>query len=243
MLPGSWASVSRRARSWVLTPLVIQPLMAQQPSPPDSVARDTVVRYAHDWRLTAAMGALAVVMVGAPSAFVLSPRAALETDSSMVLPGNSLTAFVTGGGTGTDEPTDWSWSAHLELLRDRFFAALSDEHFDVPRPVAYQTIRAGYLVHPYNSLRGGLTIGYRRASTGENAALIGLPLTMGSHRASMRFEPTYVIAQTGISWTYRLQVEVYLMAPLVVGMVGEAHPLRQGGHYHGTVSLLLGVRR
>jgi hypothetical protein len=64
---------------------------------------------------------------------------------------------------------------------------------------------------------------------------------VGGREGAARFESAYVISREGVSWTYRIQAEAYLLpTPLFAGLVVEAKPLRQGGPYLGTVALLFG---
>ena len=125
-----------------------------------------------------------------------------------------------------------------ELRFDSFeFSDLGSAHF--------QTLRAGYLVHPRQPLLGGVTIGYRRArgDTAQSALEIGLPLALGTSRGWMRFTPTYVISSDGIRWNYSLLAEFPIVhTPLVVGFDCEARTLRQYGELFGTVALVLGTR-
>jgi hypothetical protein len=237
----------RLMRPMALATLLAQPLVAQQsPTPPDSVAADSVPTAGpHDWRLLPALAALGVVLAAAPPALFLVPNTT-KPDSTRVLPDNYLAAYVTGGGIGENAPSSWTHSENLDLLRGHLYASLSIEHFQVREHLRYESIRAGYLFRPKRGFAGGLTLGYRRVSGrgGQDAAVIALPLMAGGREGAARFESAYVISREGVSWTYRLQAEAYLLPkPLFAGLVVEAKPLRQGAPYLGTVALLFGARR
>jgi hypothetical protein len=182
----------------------------------------------------------------APPALFLVPGL-LTPDTTRALPNHYVAAYFMGGGIGgEDAPDSWTHSENFDALRGHLYASLSVEHFYRRERLQYQTVRAGYLFRPNRGVTGGVTVGYRCASGtgGEDAVLIGLPITGGGQVASLRFEPIYAMSRAGVSWTYRFEAEVYLLPkPLFAGLLAEAKPLRQGGPYQGTIGLLFGVRR
>lgn len=236
----------RLAKPMVLAALLAPPLVAQQSTPPDSTVRDSLPpANPHDWRILPGFAGLFTALVVAPPALFLMPGL-LTPDSTRALPDRYVAAYFMGGGIGEDAPSSWTHSENLDVLRGHLYASLSVEHFYHRERVQYQTIRVGYLFRPNRGVTGGVTVGYRQVSGngGEDAVLIGLPITGGGQVATLRFEPIYAISRAGVSWTYRVQAEIYLLPkPLFTGVVIEAKPLRQGGPYQGTLGLLFGVRR
>jgi hypothetical protein len=193
-----------------------------------------------------AMVGFGLVMAVAPPVLLLPRSLMKNADSTLILPNSSVTLYLTGGGIGEKWPSSWTNSEHLEVRWGHLYGAASIEHFHVRERLRYHTLRAGYLFRPKTGFAGGLTAGYRHVSGGggRDAALIGLPLTVGREEGAVRFEPTYVISRDGVSWTYRVQAEFYgLPDPLIAGFMIDAKPLRQGGPYLATLALLFGIRR
>lgn len=237
----------RLVQPMLLAALLAPALVAQQTTAPDSTVGDSLPAAAgqHDWRMLPLYAGFLAALAVAPPAIFLVPGL-LTADSSRALPNHYLAAYFMGGVIGGDAPSSWTHSENLDVQRGHLYASLSMDHFYRQEHLRYQTLRAGYLFLPKPGMSGGLTVGYRNVSgtRGEDALLIGLPLTGGGQLAALRFEPIYVISDAGVSWTYRCQLEMYFLPkPLFAGILGEAKPLRQDGPYRGTVGLMFGVRR
>jgi len=237
----------RVAHLVILALWLARPVAAQDgETPTDSTAADSTPPGGHhNPLLLPALVGLGIVMFAAPPALFLFPGF-IKPGSSRTLPDRYFALYVTGGGIGNPYPSSWTNAEHLDMLRGHLYAAASVEHFHVRDRLRYYTIRAGYLFRPLSGFAGGLTVGYRSVSGGggQDAATLGLPFMTGFQEGSIRFEPTYVISRAGVSWTFRLQTELYgLPDPLFAGFVVDVKPLRQDGPYMGSLAFLVGVRR
>jgi hypothetical protein len=197
---------------------------------------------------------LGVVLAGFGVAMLAAPPTLLFIKDTMhrhaprlAFADDHVTVSFVGGGSWAKPGLGWVHSESVEALKGRLYAELNIDHFDFSDlgSAQFQTIRAGYLLHPWSSALGGATIGYRRAR-GDNvqdAVEVGLPLVMGSQRGWARLVPTYVISSTGVTWTYRFQGEFPISGTrLVAGCNLEGRTLHQGGVYFGTLAFVLGIR-
>ena len=217
-------------------------LTAQRPSAPaDTTHHD--LQPESDGLLQPALVAAVVVFAVAPPTLLLSPDWT-NPDSTWSLADNHVAAYVTGGCAGSNQRCDWTHSENIDIVDDHLFGGLRLETFQVPDHVQLQTFRAGYLFHPKPALEGGVTLGYQHATGFDphNAVEIGLPLTVGSERIGFSLAPAYLISAHGVDWTYRVQMEVYMLPPLTTGFIFEAKPLHHGGPYYASGALLFGFR-
>jgi hypothetical protein len=231
---------------WIaIAPLLNRPPAAQQrPTPSDSVPRDSVPRTGADMSPLVYAVFVAALTV-APPAVLLSSRFT-DPDSTGTL-GNHIAAYFAAGGMdqhGSENHGD-TYSGTVEVLAGHFYGTFRASDFRGPGHVQFLSARAGYLLRAKRVLAGGVSVGYRHV-TGHNvedAVEVGLPLVLGNEIGGVRWEPSYVISSKGIAWNYRLQMELYLAKPLVLGAAFEVLPLRQGASHFNVVSLLLGLRR
>jgi hypothetical protein len=237
----------RVAHLLILALALAQPIVAQEEqTPTDSTATDSITPggHHHPLMLPALLGA-GLVMAAAPPALLLIPGF-VRTDSNSSLAQRYVALYLSGGGIGEGAPSSWTNAEHLDILRGHLYAGVSIEHFHVRERLRYYSIRAGYLFRPLSGVAAGLTVGYRKMSggRGEDAVTLSLPFTRGFREVAVRLEPTYVISRAGVSWTFRVQGELYALPdPLFAGFVVDAKPLRQDGPYLATLGLLVGVRR
>jgi hypothetical protein len=236
----------RLLHAMVFAALLWTTLPAQQSEASDSTAEDSLPqRGPHDWRMVPVLAGAVVVFAAAPPALFLVPGL-LTPDSTRALPTQYMAAYLTGGRIGHDAPSSWTHSENLEIIRGHLFGAVSLEHFSTQERLQFRSIRAGYLFRPNRGVAGGVTLGYRSVTgtRGQDAVLIGLPMSAGSEWAAMRLEPIYAVSGAGVSWTFRWQVDCYFLPrPMLAGLLVEAKPLWQGGPYQGAIALILGVRR
>jgi len=191
-----------------------------------------------------------VVFALAPPAFLLLPTKPDTTLPNLGFMANHFGAYATGGLAYRSAPEGeshygWMHSASIEALWNRLYGEARFEAFDVADHVQFWTVGAGYLFQPLPNMAGGFTLGYRWAHGDDvqDAVEVGLPLVWGREVAAGRFEPTYVISSRGVSWNYRLRLDLDIgRSPFVAGTCFDIKPLRQGGGYHATFTLLLGVR-
>jgi hypothetical protein len=233
----------RAAGCTLLVALLCRSLVAQTP---DSVSGRTDRPSNNEGGLALALAGAAVVFLVAPPALLLIPSD--QGPPANPLPRNALIASFVAGGSGVDAPSVWTPAEWIELRQDHLY--LSAEHTRIVGndPIGFDMFQAGYRARPsaHPHLEGGVTLGYRYASGRgvQNAAVVSLPMLVGSSFAAIRLEPSYVFSGSGVHWTYRFSGEFYtLPRPLFAGIRIEGKPLRQGGKYVGTMALLLGVRR
>jgi hypothetical protein len=243
----------------IFAPLVVQlvawapplsrPAVAQKPGTPrDSAPNDSAPRkptgIGCEMCLAAVLAAFWTVTLIAPSSMLLVKKALNPPPGA--LPDSHLSAYFAGGGGGLNHGANgWAHSENVEVLRHGLYGEVRIENFYAPDHIQFQTVRAGYLAHPKPQASGGVTLGYRTAhgDGGRNALEIGVPLAVGNERGAFRAEATYLISPEGVTWNYRLQMELYIPSKrLVTGFDFEAKPYRQNGPYFGEMALLLGVR-
>lgn len=233
----------------IAPPLSRRSLAQKPPAPSDSVPRDSQpqkpIGFGCEMCLGAAVAAFGAVELIAPPVLLLLPK--LTDLAPGALSDHHVSVYITGGDgarfrNGIDR---WAYTEDIEVFTHGIYAEVRSENFYTPGHFQFHTLRTGYLAHPKPALLGGVTLGYRTAhgALGQDALEIGLPSAVGNERGAVRFEPTYVISKEGVSWNYRLQMELYVPSRhLVTGVAFEAKPLQQGGPYYGTMALLLGVR-
>lgn len=217
-------------------------LTAQRPSAPADTTHHGSMP-GSDGPLQPALVAAVLVFVVAPPMLLLSPEWT-NPDSNWSLANEHMAAYATGGCAGSNRRCGWTHSENIDIIDNHLFGGLRLETFQIPNHVQLLTFRAGYLFHPKPALEGGVTLGYQHVTGFDpyDAVEIGLPLTVGSERIGSRLEPAYLISAHGVDWTYRLQMETYMLPPLTTGFILEAKPLHHGGPYYASAALLFGFR-
>lgn len=223
------------------------------PTPQDTVpqtAADTTRKGPVDaWLLVPVIAAFGAALLFAPPSLLFVPS--LDTTSrELRLTQPHVSVYGVGGITqriSGDDPNPWKWtgSASLEAVASGLYAELRIEALSIPEPTQAWTLRGGYLFHPKPQFAGGFTLGYRWAQGDsiQNALEIGLPFAFGREFLAARFEPTYLISSRGLTWQWRFQPEFYIpRSPLMAGLCLEIKRARQGAPYHGTLTLLAGLR-
>ena len=247
------------------------PAVAQRPPRPDSTRRDSTsrdslgfdsvrVRPIHDPRmfLVPVAGAAILFVGGAAIAFAPAPLALIPRrpdHSPMEFLEDHRSVYLTIGGMfGAGE--GWAQSTNVEMLHGRVLTEVAFEDFHRERRVQHLTFRGGYLFHPRRGTGGGLTLGYRYAGRGwvQSGVEVGLPFLIGDSTRTGRIEPTYVLSQHGVLWSYRLQYERRLGGgPYFAGLraTGKSAPLNTGHplypfepreYFAQAVALLFGTR-
>jgi len=215
------------------------PALGQQPSAPADTSHP---RYGHGG-IALAMAVFGTGLAFAPPALLLFKPSA---DTSLGgVPYGELTVFATGGAFGDDQHTGATTTEELEARSGPLLVAASVGQFEVPQSGRVEAFHLGYLLHPYPTMAGGLTLGYRQGTGSYFASTleVGLPLVFQNRRGGFRFEPTYAFSHRGVTWNYRLRMEMYVLPkPLYLGFDFQDRSLHKGSPHFGTIALLLGVR-
>lgn len=221
-----------------------------QPAPKDTVQRDSVLRGPPDnWGLLPVMVALAGTAIVAPPALLFLPDLGNADTSALFLAGNHVFVYGSAGGGGdVDNRNYWAMQHGVELFMGGVYGEARVEQFGLhERNVRLRAFRVGYLARVRGVALGGVTVGYRvPGGEGELRGVeIGLPLIMGSGRGDTRLEPIYLISNQGVSWNYRLQMELRLPnTPLTIGGRFTWHTFDAHGSANNVdMNLILGVLR
>jgi hypothetical protein len=176
-----------------LSLLPSHPTSAQVPRPPaDSAARDSLpkdsaavdsirrssARYKGHHALQGALYAVVLAPAGILYFIETPPRA---EPSRLGFWKDHASLYLAGAVADFDADSlgvqIGAGSASVEVLMGGFLAEARLEHFHVPEPLRYATLRVGRLSHPRPEVAGGVTLGYRhvrgprRARTVRNQAL------------------------------------------------------------------------
>jgi hypothetical protein len=191
-------------------------------------------------------GVMAVALTAPPSLFFVKDTTHRHAPH-LGFANDHISLALVGGGSWATPGLGWVHSEELEALKGHVYGDLKIDNFEFSDLGSgrYQTVRAGYLVHPWASVLGGATLGYRRSGGDnlQNAVEVGLPLFAGSQNAWVRLEPIYLFSSAGVTWNYRFQCEIPISrTPFFAGFNWEARTVRQGGVYFGTMALVFGIR-
>jgi len=241
------------AATLVMQTVTASPHVSAQTPPvsPDSVPKDSQPEARGPGCEMCMLPVLAVfgaaLLVAPPTVMLVGKDTTRRPGYDVGFAGDHFSVYLVGGGSWEKPGLGWTHSESVAALKGRLYGELRFDSFEFSDlgSAHFQTVRAGYLVHPAQPVLGGVTIGYRRArgDSVQNAVEIGLPLVLGTSRGWIRFNPTYLISSAGITWNYSLQMEFPILhTPLVLGFDFEARTLRQDGVYFGTVALVLGTR-
>ena len=233
----------RRAARLVSTGLLVAAAATAQTDTArvDSAAADTI-RGGDDWLLAGvAAGVVAALAVAPPALLLVHTHG--PPDSLGGLPHHLVSAFGAAGIGGTDPDHGLAYSTGLQLFEGPIFADARGEALRLSSRTRFVSGEVGYLLRPAMQAAGGLTLGYRRSElpAPRGALQVGLPLFLGNSRATMFFEPTYLISGSGLNWTWRCHMELYVLPrPLFAGALFEVEPMASG--HSAMISLLFGVR-
>ena len=225
--------------------------LAQTPAgPKDSVPKDSQPRVLGPcWELCVgvAMAAAAAVSLAAPSAFLLLKGTQWQHSEGVGFSDDHVFGYVAGGVSGEMPGNGSVQGGELDVLNGHLYGGFRVEQYYLTKlgNYEYASLRAGYVIHPWPSALGGITIGYRRAhgDSVQNAVEIGFPLIAGRRNGWLRLEPIYLFSNRGTTWTYRGQFEwAIARTPLLAGFYLEVKPVRQDGEYFVMPALVLGMR-
>jgi hypothetical protein len=216
--------------------------------PTDSLRRDST-RVQHPHGMLAALYMLLIAPAGIVYVVETPPR---PEPTRLGFWKDHMSLHFAGGDASSNADSvaplrTWAGSASVEVLAGGFLAEARVEHFGVPDPLRYTTLRVGRLSHPRPEVAGGVTLGYRhvRGPRPHDGLEIGFPFIGGGPGGWVRFETTYVISLRQSSWNYRLQWERLLgRGPFFVGANLElkAWEIRRRGELsHGVLGILVGT--
>lgn len=197
----------------------------------------------HEGQLMLAFAGATAMILFAPPAMLLFPDA---SDASLQqLHGSSFFVYSTGGMTQENETTFGAWSGGFELFQNGFTASYRHTALAMPDPLAYDDVRIGVSLDPARRIQVGAALGYR-AGTGRGARdgfSISLPARAGNDRGEFYLEPTYLISETGVSWSYSGRILLHVLGtPIWSGVTVDAQSLRTGGDIEPIAGFLLGLR-
>jgi hypothetical protein len=216
--------------------------VAQTPaSRPDSAPNDTI-RSADAWLIVPGLAGLAAALAIAPPALLTLPLTT-PPDSLGGLRPMLVSLFGVAGIADAESHDRMAYSAGVQVIAGHVFADVRGEGLHTSSRTRFVSGAVGYLVRPAKQLAGGVAVGYRRSElpVSRGALQIALPLFFGNERATVLFEPTYLIGEFGVDWTWRGQFEFYVLPrPFFAGVLFEVQPLAHG---HSIMTgLLFGVR-
>jgi hypothetical protein len=179
----------------------------------------------------------------APPALLLFPEA--SDPAFRRITGGSFFLYGTGGMAEEGESSFGSWSGGFELFQDGFNASYRHSAHALHDPLAYDDVRMGVSLAPTRRLEVGAALGYR-AGSGSGARdgmTLSLPLRAGNDRGEFFLEPTYLLSETGVSWSYSGRFLLHVLGtPVWSGLSFDAQTLRTGGDLEPVATLLVGLR-
>ena len=209
---------------------------------PDSAEAPRRVSPNHGGMMLAIAGGTAMLAF-APPALLLFPEA--SDPAFRRITGGSVFMYGTGGMVEEGETSFGSWSGGLELFQDGFHASYRHSALALHDPLAYDDVRMGVSLAPDRRLEVGASLGYR-AGSGSGARdgmTLSLPLRAGNDRGEFFLEPTYLLSETGVSWSYSGRFLVHVLGtPVWSGLSFDAQTLRTGGDLEPIATLLVGLR-
>jgi hypothetical protein len=213
----------------MLAAVLAGPAAAQEPARPsrcdeagsDSVARKMSRKYGPHGPLMAFFAAFYL----APSALLLLPTCFGDEDR-LGFWRDHVSAYATGGGMVSDWHGAAAQSVGVEVLVRGAYAEVRVDRYHRSSRVEMWDARAGYLVHPFRSVAGGVTAGWREVDGAPDGwsgggVLIGFPIiiTACTQRRPcwVQWEPAYLISGRGLGFTPRLRLEVPIPRTPVLG--------------------------
>lgn len=225
------------------------PVAAQDPAPADTTRPDSVLRTIHDPRMYAALLGTMAAMAFAPAALAI---VATGDSADAPMTPRHATLFATLGyaesAMGDDEVTEhgWTYGYALQVMHGHLVADAWVERHTVSDEVRLSGGRVGYLLRSGPRVAGGVTVGYREASTDDFAKgiEIGFPLVFGVEDGFMRLDAAYVLSHRAGAWSWDFQAAGRI--PRTPVMAGATCTLRSplwGGEVSlGGCAVLLGLR-
>jgi hypothetical protein len=237
----------------ILAATLAGPAAAQEPAAPrrcdeawsDSVSHDMSRKYGPHGPLMAFFAAFYL----APSALLLMPTC-FDDEHELGFWRDHVSVNATGGLMVSDWHGAAAHSAGLEVLALGAYAEVRLDRYHRSDRVETWDARAGYLIHPYRSVAGGVTVGWREAPDvpdgwSGGGVLIGFPIVVaacGERRPCwVQWEPIYMISDRGLGFTPRLRLAVPIpRTPLLGRLDLEAKGMRKKDPL--SVSLGFGLR-
>ncbi len=201
-------------------------------------------------RVRANHGGMMLAMAGGTAMLAFAPPAILFFPESSDpafrrITGGSFFLYGTGGMVEEGQTSFGSWSGGFELFQDGFHASYRHNTFALHDPLAYDDVRIGVSFAPDRRLEVGTSLGYRAGSgTGARDGMtLSLPLRAGNDRGELFLEPTYLLSETGVSWSYSSRFLLHVLGtPIWSGVAVDAQTLRTGGDLEPIATLLIGLR-
>ena len=237
----------------ILAAALAGPARAQEPARPDrcdavrgdSVAREPSRRYEPHGSLLAFMATFYL----APSALLLTPTC-FDDEQALGFWRDHVSVNATGGVMASDWHVAAMQSVGLEVLALGAYAEIRGDRYHRSDRVDVWEGRVGYLIHPYRSVAGGVTVGWREVPDRPDGwsgggVLVGFPIMIaacGEHRPCwVQWEPTYMISDHGLGFTPRFRLAVPIpRTPLLGRLDLEAKGMRKADPV--SVSLGFGLR-
>ncbi len=221
--------------------------------PKDSATADSVHRVTSRYQGPHALQGALYSLVLAPAGILYFIETPVRAEPSRLgFWKDHVSLYLAGGDASSSADSvaplqTLAGSASVEVLKGGFLIEARLEHFRVPEPLRYTTVRVGRLSHPRPEVAGGVTLGYRhvRGPRAHDGLEIGFPFIAGGPGGWVRMEAAYVVSLKQSSWNYRLQWERLLgRGPFFVGAnlelkAGEIR--RRGELSHGVLGILFGT--